>query len=302
LVAIAGAEMCTNQGFKSLVPGPTLHSGYLYHCMRAYSARLAALGNGATFKEVSKSIVEDFEIPLPPLEEQQRIAAILDKADSLRRKRQEAIRLTDDFLRAVFLDIFGDPAANGKGLPVRQLGDVCRFYAGNSLPPGERFDGQPDGVLHIKVGDMNLPGNESDIHVAREWSRTGSGGIIAPEGAILIPKRGGAIATNKKRVLLRPCALDPNLMAIGPGVELRQEVLLEWFKQFDLTSISSGSAVPQLNKGDLAPLKITVPPLALQDKFVQVARKVKSAMAKQSEQLSSIHAVCAALTANLLSA
>ncbi len=149
---------------------------------------------------------------------------------------------------------------------------------------------------------MNSPGNEAEIYFAREWSSSGAGGIIAPEGAILIPKRGGAIATNKKRVLRRPCALDPNLMAIGPGDDLRQEVLLEWFRQFDLTSISSGSAVPQLNKGDLAPLKITVPPLAMQDRFVQVARKVKSMLASQGEQLTLIQSASAALTSTLLHA
>lgn len=102
LVAIAGVEMCTNQGFKSLIPGPKVHSAYLYHCMKSQASRLASLGNGATFKEVSKTVVEDFEIPLPSLAEQQRIAAILDKADSLRRKRQEAIRLADDFLQASY--------------------------------------------------------------------------------------------------------------------------------------------------------------------------------------------------------
>jgi type I restriction enzyme S subunit len=258
--------------------------------------------DGAKMPRVSMKILWEHEVNLPPLEEQRRITAILEKTDSLRRKRLEAIRLADDFLRAMYIDMFGDPIRNEKGLPVFQLGDVCRFYAGNSLPAGEAFEGQLGGVLHIKVGDMNLPGNESDIYVAREWSNNAYGGIIAPAGTILIPKRGGAIATNKKRVLSRPCALDPNLMAIGPGAALRQEVLFEWFKQFDLTSITSGSAVPQLNKGDLAPLKITVPTLAMQDRFVMASRKVKSAIAKQDEQLDAIHAVCAALTSNLLAA
>lgn len=105
LVAIAGVEMCTNQGFKTLVPGPELSSSYLYHCMKANADRLASLGNGATFKEVSKTTVENFEIPVPQLEAQLRIAAILDQADSLRRKRQEAIRLADEFLRAAYLDL-----------------------------------------------------------------------------------------------------------------------------------------------------------------------------------------------------
>ena len=58
------------------------------------------------------------EIPLPPLPEQKRIAAILDKADQLRQKRQQAIGLADEFLRSVFLDMFGDPVTNPKGWEV----------------------------------------------------------------------------------------------------------------------------------------------------------------------------------------
>lgn len=103
-VAIAGRALCTNQGFKSLIPSAEVDSRYLYHCMKYFAQRLASLGNGATFKEVSKVIVEDFEIPLPQdVNEQRRIAAILDKADAIRKKRREALKLADYFLRSVYL-------------------------------------------------------------------------------------------------------------------------------------------------------------------------------------------------------
>lgn len=147
---------------------------------------------------------------------------------------------------------------------------------------------------------MNLPGNESEVSVSREWSTNGSGGIIAPQGAILIPKRGGAIATNKKRVLARTCALDPNLMAISPGPGLRQELLFQWFKLFDLSTITSGSAVPQLNKGDLAPLPIVVPPKDQQDRFAAIAQRVTSIINKQSIQQGDIESACHALTDEFL--
>jgi type I restriction enzyme S subunit len=294
-------EYCLGRGVAGLrASDGLLDSRFLWHFISARRSELEARGTGSTFKQVSRADIAEWLIPTPPVAEQQRIAAILDKADRLCRKRQQAVRLTDEFLRSTFVDMFGDPIANDKGLPVRLLGDLCSFYAGNSLPSGEPFDGQTGGFLHIKVGDMNLPGNEVDMHIAREWSSSRVGAIIAPAGSILIPKRGGAIATNKKRVLSRPSALDPNLMAIGPGEEIRQEVLLEWFKQFDLSSIASGSAVPQLNKGDLAPLKINVPPLELQNKFVKIAKKVKSMLARQGDQLALIQSASAALSFTLL--
>ena len=297
----AGAIASTGFCVLRAKPGK-LDARYLFHWISSEATvkQLVGLATGATYPAVSDKTIKSLSFAPPSFCEQQRISAILDQADSIRRKRQNAIHLADEFLRATFIDMFGDPISNEKGLPVRLLGDVCRFYAGNSLPNGEPFDGQTGGFLHIKVGDMNLPGNEVDINIAREWSSRGIASIIAPAGSILIPKRGGAIATNKKRVLSRPCALDPNLMAIEPGEKLRQEVLLEWFKQFDLSSIASGSAVPQLNKGDLAPLNITVPPLELQDKFVKIAKKVKSMLARQGDQLVLIQSASAALSFTLL--
>jgi type I restriction enzyme S subunit len=133
LAAIAGREMCTNQGFKSLIPGSDVDSKYLYHCMKRVAPRIADLGNGATFKEVSKGIVSSFEIPLPPLEKQKRIAAILDKADGIRRKRQQAMAMADEFLRSVFLDMFGDPAMNPKGWDVKPLSDVILGSPNNGI-------------------------------------------------------------------------------------------------------------------------------------------------------------------------
>ncbi len=83
--------------------------------------------NQATFRQ------EDllaFKIPLPPLEDQKRIAVILDKADAIRRKRQQAIKLADDFLHATFLDMFGDPVTNPKKWATDLLGDYCDMETG----------------------------------------------------------------------------------------------------------------------------------------------------------------------------
>ena len=289
--------------FHVLRPTEEVNPKFLFHLVwNPNFRRLGAsrMTGSAGQKRVPVAFLADYEFSLPSLHEQQRIATILDKAESLRRKRQEAIRLADEVLRAAFVDMFGAPGDVSPSLPTMPLGEVCRFYAGNSLPEGEPFTGQLDGVLHIKVGDMNLPGNESVVSTSREWSANGAGGIVAPQGAILIPKRGGAIATNKKRLLGRSCALDPNLMAISPGPDLRQELLFQWFKLFDLSTITSGSAVPQLNKGDLAPLRIVVPPLDQQDRFAAIAQRVTSIINKQVTQLGDIESACRALTDGLL--
>jgi type I restriction enzyme, S subunit len=232
---------------------------------------------GATMLNLNTSILRGVPLRVPPLPEQRRIADILDKADAIRRKRKEAITLTEELLRSAFLEMFGDPVRNEKGWKTQALGEVTELYAGNSLPPGGAFEGQPDGVLLLKVGDMNLPGNEVTIGFSREWAPiAGGNSIVAPAGAVVIPKRGGAIATNKKRILLRPAALDPNLMAIAPKKQLLLEFLRQWFELLDLASLSSGSAVPQLNKKDLDPLILPIPPMKIQTQFAQFSNRLET--------------------------
>ena len=79
---------------------------------------------GATVGGISRGFTDKVEIPLPPLDEQRRIAAILDKADAIRRKRQESIRLTEEFLRSTFLEMFGDPVTNPKGWDIKKFVEV----------------------------------------------------------------------------------------------------------------------------------------------------------------------------------
>lgn len=111
-VAINTVPMATNQGFKSLVPSPDLDAKFLYHWIKSKTVYLQSLGNGATFKELSKRTVEQIQIPFPPLPEQRRIAAILDHADALRDKRRRVLSLFDPLVEAIFRSMFGGVQAS----------------------------------------------------------------------------------------------------------------------------------------------------------------------------------------------
>lgn len=242
------------------------NKNYLFHYLRTDKMIELATSRsaGANLPRLSPRLLAGFPVVAPRcVDEQKRIAAILDKADAIRRKRRQALADIDVLLRATFLDMFGDPRSASDANMFEDLGDVCDFYAGSTLPEAEEFDEQSGGALVIKVAELNMPENQSVVTVARGWAPLGDKreGILAPTGGIVFPKRGGAIATNRKRVLGRPAYLDPNLMAVAPKPDryLSSNYLRTWFELFDLESISSGSAVPQLNKRDLAPLKIHVP-------------------------------------------
>ena len=107
-VAIAGVEMYCNQGFKNLICSDKICNRYLYHFLKNSTEYLNSLGRGATFKEISKSIVENIEIPLPSLEEQRRIAAVLDKVSGLIAKRREQLDKLDELVKAKFVEMFGN--------------------------------------------------------------------------------------------------------------------------------------------------------------------------------------------------
>ncbi|MES1953779.1 restriction modification system DNA specificity subunit [Salinisphaera hydrothermalis EPR70] len=166
-VAINTVPMCTNQGFKSLVPDRgQIIPDYLYHWLRANKAQLQALGNGATFKEVSKTVISRVEIPLPPLEEQRRIAAILDKADALRAKRREAIAKLDQLLQSVFLEMFGDPVTNPKGWGTRSLPEIADFLTGFAFTSKDYV--RPGSGVRLCRGANILP-DRLDWNDAVDW-------------------------------------------------------------------------------------------------------------------------------------
>ena len=124
---------CLGRGVAGLRVNPNeLDSQYLWYWLDKAKHELIRQARGSTFKQVDKRSIENLEIPLPPIEEQRRIATILDKADSIRRKRQEAIRLTEELLRSQFLEMFGDPVTNPKGWEVKPLEELVKFVGGGT--------------------------------------------------------------------------------------------------------------------------------------------------------------------------
>ncbi len=125
--AIAGCEMCCNQGFKNLICSDAIHNEYLYYYLKNSTEYLNSLGRGATFKEISKSIVEDIEIALPSIEEQKRIAKVMRHIDVLISLRKQQIAKLDELVKARFVEMFGDPVADGKQetkVPLGSLAEV----------------------------------------------------------------------------------------------------------------------------------------------------------------------------------
>ncbi len=124
--AIAGTEMYCNQGFKNLICSEQIYNYYLFWFLRGNVDYLNSLGRGATFKEISKKIVEDIEIPLPPFAEQKRIAEIFGRVDRLISLYRKQLKDVDDLIKARFVEMFGDPVVGDKVQSnKRRIGDFA---------------------------------------------------------------------------------------------------------------------------------------------------------------------------------
>lgn len=134
-VAINTVPMATNQGFKSLIPDTRrLDPMFLYWWLRANKVSLQEMGVGATFKEVSKAIVSEVVIPLPPLSEQRRIASILNSVRDVLASREASRRKAERLLEADFVARFGDVVQNDRGWHMGTVADlVANFSSGKSI-------------------------------------------------------------------------------------------------------------------------------------------------------------------------
>lgn len=149
-VAILGRDMATSQDFVDWVCGPQLLPEFLYEAFKASGPTFANEMQGSTHKTIYMPTVERFKILLPPLSEQKRIADILDKADAIRRKRQEAIGLTEQLIRSAFLDMFGDPVANQRQWPVKKLQDISTQIMSGTTPKGGKHVYPEEGITFFR--------------------------------------------------------------------------------------------------------------------------------------------------------
>lgn len=217
-----------------------------------------------TVKHLSSKSIRAIEFPYPPKAEQRRILSRIKEC----MKRVDEIQSDTEQIqvetRALFPAILNETFAGlADSVEATLLEDVADIRGGGSLPKGDSNDGGEKSLLLVKVGDMNIEGNDRVINVAREYLPiTKMGRKSVPAGSIIFPKRGGAIATNKKRLLGRPAMIDPNLMAaVAKPERILKEFLYYWSLTLDLTQISNGGVIPQLNRKDLAPLPVPVPSL-----------------------------------------
>ncbi|HCG7973663.1 TPA: restriction endonuclease subunit S [Vibrio parahaemolyticus] len=164
-----------------------------------------------------------------------------------------------------------EPFALPKGWEFIRWGDMAHWAIGSGFP--KSVQGQRgNSILFSKVSDMNLPGNEKYIKTtANTISEEAALKIKAklhPKGTVIFPKIGGAIATNKRRILTRSSAMDNNCLGLIPSVGITTDYLYLILNSTDLVAYQAGTSVPALSQSTLELIVAALPPLSEQHRIV----------------------------------
>ena len=265
---------------------------------------------GVGLKHITKGRLEAVEVPLPMLNQQKRIAAILDKADSIRRKRREALTLADDFLRTVFLEMFGDPVLNDMDWPVAALDTVADVRSGATK--GRKLQDKPTitlpymRVANVQDGRLALDDIQEIEVLTSEVNKYSlqAGDLLLTEGGD--PDKLGRGAVWNAELL--QCLHQNHIFAVRANtVRVLPEFLSAQIsslrgKRYFLKVGKQTTGIATINKTVLSQYPTLVPPLAAQQKYVEVTAKIRSYKESLQIALQASEEFFSANSAKLLSA
>jgi type I restriction enzyme, S subunit len=267
-----------------------LNPSYLFYFTRTltFVSHLTRLSIGAGYPAVTDDNIFDTEIPLPPLNEQKRIATILAKADRLRRLRRYTRELSDGYLQSVFLEMFGDPVSNPRGWEPITLGDVLvSVKDGPHVSPKYADNGIPFlSTRNVRKGEVVW---EDLKYISREdaegiWSNPAS----KPEWGDILYTKGGTTGLAKTIDFNREIAVWVHIAVLKLQKDKVVPVWLENMLNSDYCykqsqELTFGIVNHDLGLKRMPRIKIYLPPLPLQQKFTQIVQKHKRLRAQQRE-------------------
>ncbi|AMO91858.1 type-1 restriction enzyme MjaXIP specificity domain protein [Corynebacterium simulans] len=275
-VAIAQVPMTTNQGCKSFIPSSEIDARYLAHYLLSQKDALQSLGTGATFKELSKSRAADIRIPLPPLDEQRRIAAILDEVATILRQAGDRTR----FFRELIISELKSGIAKSTGCVAIPLGELAEIKTGNSPSRKypEYFGSEIEWIKSDNLGEFRpTTASEGLTSLGKQQAR------VVPADSILVTCIAGSLSSiGKCSITDREVAFNQQINAILPNDSFDPNFLY-WrlVAEPELVRAAATDGMKNLvSKSKFSGIEVTIPPIAEQRRFSEVAASI--ALVEQS--------------------
>ncbi|MFR7502048.1 MAG: restriction endonuclease subunit S [Faecalibacterium sp.] len=282
--AIAGCEMCCNQGFKNLICSDAIYNEYLYFFLKSKTDYLNSLGRGATFKEISKSIVENIEIPLPEVNQQKEIAEKFKKLEQLISLRKQQLAKLDELVKARFVEMFGDLASPACPWKKEKIVNICADQDDIKCGPFgtqlSKDEYQSTGVAVWEIPQINSNFLLKPTHFITAEK------ALQLESYSIIP---GDIAMSRKGNVGR-CAVFPENLKNGIihsdvlRIRIDKKRAVPTFMMHQLHNsnfikhqielVSSGAIMAGINVTKLKEIEVHLPPLTLQNEFAAFVERV----------------------------
>jgi type I restriction enzyme S subunit len=286
-----GIGGCIHDGFLTFLKvDKRLALDWLYWYFLFSRKRLARLAPEGTQKNLNIEIVENITIPLPDLPEQRRIAERLEQADRLRRTRRYALELTDTFLPAAFLELFGDPQTNPKGWDRVIIEDVVDF---SQYGTSQKSNSAKQGYPVLGMGNITNGGSVNLSTLAYvDLSKDEFEDLALQRGDIIFNRTNSTELVGKTAYW--NLDMDAVLASYLVRLRLRPEILPEFFSALLNTGYFKNlfrdrckKAVGQSNISPtlLKEFPAYIPPLPLQQKFGALVERVERLRAVQREAL-----------------
>jgi type I restriction enzyme S subunit len=288
------ADAICSTGFCVLRCKPDLHPSYLFHFVKspAFVEKLTALTSGALYPAVTEGQVRAQKIPLPPLDVQQRIVDILDRAASIQRLRQAADEKLKQLIPALFVDMFGDPARNPKGLSLVKLGDLIeRIETGKNVTAGSgKSEYRILKVSAVTSGAYKeheskpAPDDQMVVqnHIVREgdflFSRANTVDLVGAT-AIVQQTNGKTLLPDKLWRIRWHKNVDPHYMlAVMQNTEIRVEM--------GRASSGTSASMRNISQGRLATIEVPLASFEQQQQFGRIAEALtaKTSLSQQASQ------------------
>ena len=298
-VAICDVDMYCNQGFKNCICSDLVYNKYLFYFLKDKKEYLNSLGRGATFKEISKGIVEKVVVPLPPKPTQLSIVSELDKLNELIQIKKEQLKDYDTLAQSIFYEMFGDPVENEKGWEVKKLMEVCDVRDGTHDSP--KYVESSNYMLitsknivnrAISFDDVNYI-TEEDYNNINKRSKVDNGDILMP----MIGTIGNPVIVyldNLHKFSIKNVALIKFLHNTSILNRYLLELMIsESFRRY-LLSLNKGGTQKFVALGTIRRMDIILPPLPLQHSFAQKIEQIERQKAAVQSTITDLETLLAA--------
>ena len=284
-LSITKSPMYCNQGFKNIVCGESLYNEFVYYYLKNNVDYLQSLGTGATFKEISKKVVEKIEIPVPSITEQKQIVSELDLLSEVIEKQKAQLAELDKLAQSIFYDMFGNPVTNEKGWNISPLenivADNCTISYG-IVQPGEEVE---DGIPVVRPVDMvnSIVYKKGlkviDKSISDSYKRT-----LLEGGELLFCVRGTTGIMSFAADELKGCNVTRGITPLSFNNNTNKYYVYYFLSTSFMKAIiaerTRGITLKQINMKDVRLLPIYCPPLSLQQEFAAKVEAIEAMKAK----------------------